>query len=1441
MKFPSLLRSLKFIIAIILFVYTYASQAQTLGLIYKPATNGGNKILDPNGDGYVSKTTSGFPGANMDEGAAYSEIPYQPFPVFMNEPLSDLSTGSKGGHTDYAPKVFDASGKPIGSPLATYFDGTNFLFRVRLGGQSTASKGYSILIDINNDVSGTGINPGFEFEVVLATNFDVRIYDHRTNTTGGTIIFNGSVDQYSQKAIAASLGGGDADYFYDFYVPMAAFNGGITASTTLRMTGVTVTSAKSGIFGIASDLGGVDDQKYSGNITGAWKDAINNAPATSPTGIQTGGFAAVYAKAPVVTAPILTTSTSVTGYSVEAAGSVISVYQGSTLLGTTTVTSTGTWTLSTFSTPLVANGVITATVKPADKSLSPKSAEVIVKTVQSMCKTSPPIITGSDGSKGFFITTYESGTLRIFKLTAPNTWTLDKVFANTTPGTSVSYAYGTAAKSLPDGTYYATLLPSGGCESERSNEICFIADNGNNGTSTTLVAPPTITTTSLNLSSTLLQGSSAVAGAKVTIYQNGIVVGTIQLATGATSWSYTLSGLSANDIFYAKITQGTSPCGVELSSGRSTTLTVVDTSVPAASTAPTITGNYCGPTTTVTGTSSEAPGTTIKVYNGTTVLATTTVNAFGAWTATAATSIASGTSITAKATAYGKTESAASTAIVIGTVYSATGLTITNTSPIYEGSTSVSGTAPANAWVTLYINGAPYVDGEGKAIVKQANTSGAWTITGISPFELYAGAKLTITAKASATSTCESAQSTGIVEVACIPASTSMSAALAASTICPDTPATINLSTSEAGVIYNIYRRTSPTTYETFGSSILGTGKPISLKSNNITTTGTVLLVKTIKVGASCQYTIGGELTVNLYPPVPKNFTVTAVPESSTCANVSTIITVKAAETGYSYQLINNDTKASIGSAIIPTAADNGKDLVFPAVTVTKTTTYGVVIKGVTSGCVAENTILKTITISGGPDVTVPVTVDKTTICVNTSVNLSVSTQGSAYTYKIYNESDPATALFTFSGTGGVVSRTITTPFTTTGTKNLYVTVTGGGCSDLVLANKASITVTNGIATPVSAGTEQITCGNASLQLQGSNPAPGSGLWTLKTKPTGAPDPVITNPTFANATVTGLVSGTYEFTWTVSACAGASSSSTVTIIINCTAELSVSTTKFVQDYINGDILAVISDDKDGGITSFLATATSLPPGTAFSIINKQVVLKVTDISLLKAGSYSFTTRTTDSKTRTSDTPMLIRMYDSNTAPSSFTPLPVELAYFTGTYNGSTVMLKWLTASEKNNEKFIIERSSNGKTFEVIGQVAGQGDSFQATRYSFTDQQPGGHHLYYRLKQVDFDGTSTYSKIIALSGTTATQSQLALTAYPNPTKGLCTALVTNQEAGTSHIQLLDLQGRLVLQKTLYLEKGLAEIPLDLSNTATGLYLLQVQTGNHTQQTKVLISR
>ncbi|KXJ04558.1 hypothetical protein AC249_AIPGENE23431, partial [Exaiptasia diaphana] len=115
---------------------------------------------------------------------------------------------------------------------------------------------------------------------------------------------------------------------------------------------------------------------------------------------------------------------------------------------------------------------------------------------------------------------------------------------------------------------------------------------------------------------------------------------------------------------------------------------------------------------------------------------------------------------------------------------------------------------------------------------------------------------------------------------------------------------------------------------------------------------------------------------------------------------------------------------------------------------------------------------------------------------------------------------------------------------------------------------------------------------------------------------------------------------------------------------------------------------------------------------------------------------------------------------------SINTLPVELITFEGYHKNRMNFLRWTTASEINNDKFEIERSSHpSQGFEKIGEVDGAGTTNQMAEYDWIDQNPVNGLNYYRLKQIDFDGHFEYSSVIAL--TAEMQDGYAL--YPNPTQ------------------------------------------------------------------------
>jgi Secretion system C-terminal sorting domain len=163
-------------------------------------------------------------------------------------------------------------------------------------------------------------------------------------------------------------------------------------------------------------------------------------------------------------------------------------------------------------------------------------------------------------------------------------------------------------------------------------------------------------------------------------------------------------------------------------------------------------------------------------------------------------------------------------------------------------------------------------------------------------------------------------------------------------------------------------------------------------------------------------------------------------------------------------------------------------------------------------------------------------------------------------------------------------------------------------------------------------------------------------------------------------------------------------------------------------------------------------------------------------------------------------------------------LPVELTQFDANTEGSKNNLTWRTASELNNKHFDIERSTDGTTFHSIGQVKGNN---KPSTYQFVDHQPFAT-TYYRLRQIDNDGTETYSKIVSVE---LKGKGKGLAVYPNPVLSLLNVevIARNEATEGSSFQILNLLGQQVLTgKTPPSGAG----GLDVSALPQGSYILKV---------------
>ncbi|NVO83485.1 T9SS type A sorting domain-containing protein [Hymenobacter terrestris] len=190
------------------------------------------------------------------------------------------------------------------------------------------------------------------------------------------------------------------------------------------------------------------------------------------------------------------------------------------------------------------------------------------------------------------------------------------------------------------------------------------------------------------------------------------------------------------------------------------------------------------------------------------------------------------------------------------------------------------------------------------------------------------------------------------------------------------------------------------------------------------------------------------------------------------------------------------------------------------------------------------------------------------------------------------------------------------------------------------------------------------------------------------------------------------------------------------------------------------------------------------------------------------------------------------VYDPANACAAVVPpvvLPVTLTKFETRHEAGAVRLSWETATELNSAYFEVERSLDGRRFEAIGRVKAQGSSSTVSTYTLLDQATPASTplLYYRLRQVDIDGTVAYSGVrtVKVAG-----RPLVTEAYPNPVVGTLFVRLAEPLTGAFTLRVLDSTGRLMWQQQ---QPGSIrpELEVPTSQLPEGRsYILQVQTAS-----------
>ena len=179
-------------------------------------------------------------------------------------------------------------------------------------------------------------------------------------------------------------------------------------------------------------------------------------------------------------------------------------------------------------------------------------------------------------------------------------------------------------------------------------------------------------------------------------------------------------------------------------------------------------------------------------------------------------------------------------------------------------------------------------------------------------------------------------------------------------------------------------------------------------------------------------------------------------------------------------------------------------------------------------------------------------------------------------------------------------------------------------------------------------------------------------------------------------------------------------------------------------------------------------------------------------------------------------------YDNNLNTVS---LPVELIDFEATkVEEQAVDLTWTTTAEVNNDKFVIEkRLQTEEEFEAIGEIKGAGTVSTAQSYEFRDNGLMTRKVFYRLKQIDFNGAFEYSEVLEVEFSFPGQKRYLL--YPNPAKDIVTIESLDDVEEAHSFEITDARGKLLMKGEIEAGKGLERV--DISKLADGYYFVKVK--------------
>lgn len=924
--------------------------------------------------------------------------------------------------------------------------------------------------------------------------------------------------------------------------------------------------------------------------------------------------------------------------------------------------------------------------------------------------------------------------------------------------------------------------------------------------------------------------STEAAGTVITVYLNGAVLGTTTVGSGG-NWSYTLpanTSLAASD----KLTATATASGKSVSNLSNEVIVIAPAFVCTPSATPTI---LCASDKGFTGTvpAGVAAGSIIRIYKfgepdrPVLGIPDIPVRANGTWGWTCRDGInatdcspgqgcVSGTVTLGNGSYYavleegnGKCASARSNEVCVGKGNLGTTATPTiTTSPILQSTTAIAGTAVANATVIVLINGKLFGN-------TTATSTGAWTMSGM---VLKAGQ--VVSARALSPNICVSNEASVTVMAEASIAPVVNGPIRAGATTISGT------STEPAGTVITVYRN---------GQAICSTNCPVVDAYGNWTLSGlaTTALTSGNTITATATAPGKGASALSNSVSVQAATTAPAIPviTGSYVEGATAVSGTGPASTNINLYIdgyfLGSVISSGTGSwTVNGLGGSNIEKLLYAGGSLTATSgTVGTNESGVSN-------IVKVQCSTAIPDRTKAVTAIASAICQNSSAMIRISNSEIGISYTLRNDANTADLSSSVLGNGGDI---VLTSHPLSSSQRIRVAAVRGespGCGAAELNSTVNITVNpNPAAFMVTAQNTQVCIGTKAILTVSSSQTNVNYQIRLKADNSAVGAPVA--GTGGQITLeTPVLNATGSFNFYVQATSGIAPtycgtqmSNEVTITVNA---MPSKTLEFIEGAFNADgtMNLIIRNSEVNVLYQLRMNGTDFRAPVAG---NGGDVVLVSDVVNTEKKTYTAAARNISSG-------CFVEL-EQKIELQGITPLPVELVSFKAVAQQNQVLLQWATASERDNDRFEVERSQDGRKFTLIGQVKGKGTSSLTNSYTFTDKNPGTGVNYYRLRQVDFDGAFEYSKTIAVH---MKETRASVKAYPNPFSYSLQVGIASEIAGTIQVTVADAQGRVAIEQTIVSEGRYSTLELSTQQLATGVYFLRVTGGGVNSTTKLIKS-